>query len=58
MVGVAEVKYFGHIRTPVGLKPDPEKVKAIRENVTPRDKSELKTILGMVTYLRCIVSLG
>ena len=46
-----EVKYFGHILTPEGLKPDPAKIKAIQEMPAPKDKPELQTILGMVTYL-------
>lgn len=50
MVGLAEVKYFGPIFTPEDLKYDLEKVRAIWEMQPPRDKSELKTILGMITY--------
>ena len=49
--GVQEVSYFGHILSSDGIKPDPEKVKAIEKMAAPACKSELETILGMVNYL-------
>ena len=45
------VKFNGHILTPEGLKPDPEKINAIKEMPAPKDRSEVKRFLGMVTYL-------
>ena len=51
IIGVTEVNYFGHTLTQEGIRPDPNKVKAIREMVSPQSKAELETILGMVTYL-------
>lgn len=50
-VGVTKVKYFGHLLTSEGVGPDPDKVSAVREMKPPKDKSELETFLGMVTYL-------
>ena len=50
-VGVNEITYFGHVISSDGLKPDPEKVKAITEMPPPTDKKELQTLLGMITYL-------
>ena len=50
-VGATEVKYFGHIISAEGLKPDPAKVKAIQEMPPPTSKKDLQTYLGMVTYL-------
>ncbi|XP_062576025.1 uncharacterized protein K02A2.6-like [Saccostrea cucullata] len=50
-VGVQEVEYFGHILSADGLKPDPSKVAAIRDMEPPSNKSELQTIMGMITYL-------
>ncbi|KAJ8333874.1 hypothetical protein SKAU_G00411930 [Synaphobranchus kaupii] len=44
VICVPEVSYFGHRLTREGIRPDPNKVKAIKE-------MELETILGMVTYL-------
>ncbi|KAJ8332653.1 hypothetical protein SKAU_G00424420 [Synaphobranchus kaupii] len=34
-----------------GIRPDPNKIKAIKEMEPPRSKAELDTILAMVTYL-------
>lgn len=51
VIGSQEVKYFGHVLTADGLKPDPEKIRAIVEMKAPENKSELETILGMITYL-------
>ena len=50
-VGVTKVKYFGHTLTAKGLEPDPDKVSAIHAMKPPTNKSELETLLGMVTYL-------
>ena len=49
--GVTEVKYFGHLLTDKGLKPDPDKVRAVQSMKLPSVRSELETFLGMVTYL-------
>lgn len=49
--GVSEVKYLGHILSSDGLKPDKEKINAILEMEEPKNKKELQTILGMVTYI-------
>ena len=46
-----EVPYIGHVLTSDGLKPDPNKVKAIVEMPTPADKQSLQRLLGMITYL-------
>ena len=46
-----EVPYIGHLLTSDGLKPDPNKVKAIVEMPTPADKQSLQRLLGMITYL-------
>ena len=50
-IGVIEVRYFGNILTQNGLKIDDKKLSAIRQMDAPKDRSELETILGMVTYL-------
>lgn len=50
-VGVTKVKYFGHLLTSEGVGPDPDKVSAVREMKPTKDKSEIETFLGMVTYL-------
>ena len=50
-IGLTEVRYFGHILTNKGLKIDDQKLSAIRQMEAPKDKGELETILGMLTYL-------
>uniref|UniRef100_A0A8C7UJR4 ribonuclease H n=1 Tax=Oncorhynchus mykiss TaxID=8022 RepID=A0A8C7UJR4_ONCMY len=46
-VGVTEVSYFGHLL----IKPDPQKISAIKEMEPPKNCAELETVLGMVNYL-------
>lgn len=48
---LTEVKFFGHILTIDGLKPDPNKVSSIRNMSAPANKEELVRFLGMITYL-------
>ncbi len=48
---VSEVPYVGHLLTDKGVKPDPEKTKAIRQMPTPEDKHGLQRFLGMTNYL-------
>ena len=45
-----EVTYLGHTITADGLKPSPNKVKAVSELPAPSKVSELKTFLGLVNY--------
>ena len=50
------VDYMGHKITSEGLKPDPEKVQAILQMPTSKDKKDLQRFLGMVQYLAKFVS--
>ncbi len=45
-----EVSYMGHLLTEDGLKPDPEKLAAIKNVHRPHNRKELQQYLGMVTY--------
>lgn len=45
------VRYFGHIISESGIQPDPDKVRAICNLVSPKCRSELETLLGMINYL-------
>ena len=47
----AEVKFMGHVISKGGLKPDPDKVTAIKNMPKPESKSEVLTLLGFVNYL-------
>ena len=46
-----EVKFFGELITKDGLKPDPSKVAVVKNMKTPQSRKELKSQLGMFTYL-------
>ncbi|XP_032230541.2 uncharacterized protein K02A2.6-like [Nematostella vectensis] len=48
---VPEVSYVGHVFTSEGLKPDPEKVRAISEMPPPSDKDGMQRFLGTINYL-------
>ena len=47
-----EVTYLGHIVSADGLKPDPEKVKAITNMPNPTDKHGIQRLLGSLNFLR------
>jgi len=49
--GVQSVKFLGHLVSSDGIKPDPEKVKAIMEMNPPCNKKEARRFMGMVNYL-------
>ena len=49
--GQKEVTFLGHILSAEGVKPDPEKTRAIKEMPLPRNKVELQRFLGMINYL-------
>lgn len=46
-----EVRFFGHVLTSEGVKPDPEKISAITKMSKPTNVKETQTFLGMITYL-------
>ncbi len=48
---VNSVQYVGHLLTADGVKPDPEKTKAVCDMPTPQDKHALQKFLGMTNYL-------
>lgn len=45
-----EVEFLGHILTAKGIRPSPKNVKAIQKVDYPKDTTQLKSFLGMVTY--------
>ncbi|XP_062399854.1 uncharacterized protein K02A2.6-like [Sardina pilchardus] len=49
--GRQEVKFLGHIISADGVKPDPEKTKAVQDMREPTNISELRSFLGMVNQL-------
>ena len=47
----AQVKFAGHVISKDGLKPDSDKVTAIKNMLKPTSKSEVVTLLGFVNFL-------
>jgi hypothetical protein len=47
-----EVSYLGFIVTTVGIKPDPDKTKAINEMQFPKSPKEMLRFLGMANFYR------
>ena len=47
-----EVAYLGHIITPEGVKPNPDKIKAVLKYPIPKTPKEIKAFLGLVGYYR------
>ena len=46
-----EITFMGHRITRDGLRPDPDKIKAIVEMETPQNVEQLRRFLGIVNYL-------
>ena len=51
-----EIHYLGHLLTTDGVKPQPDRVKAIHEMKPPRNPKEFREFLGMVGYYRSFIS--
>ncbi|XP_039761835.1 uncharacterized protein LOC120634993 [Pararge aegeria] len=47
-----EVSYLGHIITDEGVKPNPEKTRAVEEFPIPKRPKDIKSFLGLVSYYR------
>ena len=50
-LSTTELSFFGHTIGAAGLKPDPQKVQAIRNMDPSTSRADLQTFLGMVQYL-------
>lgn len=48
---VNEIKFYGHVLTDNGIKPDQSKLDAIQKLTKPKNKEELLRFLGMLNYL-------
>jgi hypothetical protein len=48
--------YLGHTVSPEGVTTNPEKLKAIQEWLTLRNKHDIKSFLGLCTYYRWFIS--
>lgn len=47
-----ELKFLGHVISPDGIKPDPDKIKTVDEYPLPQTQTELKGFLGLTNYFR------
>ena len=54
-IRVKEIPFFGQIYNADGVRPDPERVEAIRELPSPETKTELQEFLGIATYMSTYV---
>ncbi|KAE9165774.1 hypothetical protein PF005_g29467 [Phytophthora fragariae] len=50
--GHSQVAFLGHIVTPTGILPDPEKVKAVMNVQRPCDVHGIRSFLGLTSYFR------
>lgn len=46
------VQYLGHVITPNGVKPNPEKISAIKNFPIPKTQRDIKSFLGLLGYYR------
>ena len=49
-LGQKKVKYLGHVISKDGIRPDPEKISAIKEYPVPRTVKEIRAFLGLANY--------
>ena len=49
---MAEIDYLGYVVTSKGVKPNPNKIKAIQALARPTTKTEVRRLIGMVQYYR------
>lgn len=47
-----EVSYLGHTITDQGVKPNPDKIKAVQEFPQPKCPRDIKSFMGLVSYYR------
>ena len=45
------IRFLGHVISADGVKPDPEKTRAVQELDAPKNVSELRSFLGMINQL-------
>lgn len=46
-----QIKYLGHIISEMGISPNPERVKPIKELLAPTNEKKLRRVIGMINYL-------
>ena len=59
LFGIPELKFLRELVSEEGIKPDPQKVSAIKDMPPPMSKQDLKRFMGMIAYLgKFIVNLS
>ena len=51
----SRVEFFGHVISKEGISVDPRKVKAVFKWPIPKDKTEVRSFLGLASYYRRFV---
>lgn len=51
-----EIKFLGRILSTTGIRIDPDKIRAIKECQPPKNRKQLKSILGLCNFYRNFVS--
>ena len=51
-----EVMYSGHVITPAGLKPNTDRVAAVKDYPVPQNIKELRQFLGLASYHRRFIT--
>lgn len=54
-IGLAEVKYLGHVFAQNKITPDPKRIEAIKGLKHPTTKRSLQSFLGVVNYMRSFI---
>ena len=47
--------YLGHVITPAGLKPNTDRVAAVKDYPAPQNIKELRLFLGLASYYRRLI---
>ena len=50
-----EIKFLGHVVTRNGIKPNPDKIQIVENFPTPKNKTDVKSFLGLCNYYRRFV---
>lgn len=47
-----DIRFLGHIISSKGIRPDPEKVKSVKEWRVPKSKKDIRRFIGLCSYYR------
>lgn len=55
-IATTEVKYLGHIWSHNAIRPDPERLAAIKHMTRPKHKKDLQTFLGVINFMQPFIA--